>query len=58
MNPINPTTYLKVLEGLIKRANEFGFLSDVIFFYQLKSLNIEGKLEKGKIETSLHKNFG
>ena len=57
MNQINPTTYLKVPEGLIRKANEFGFLSDVIFFYQLKSLNIEGELIKGQIETSLNKNF-
>lgn len=57
MNPINPTTYLKVPEGLIKRANQLGLLSDIIFWYQLKSLNIEGKLVKGQIETSLHKKF-
>jgi hypothetical protein len=58
MNLINPTTYLKVPEGLIKKSNQFGFLPDVIFWYQLKSLNIEGKLIKGKIETLLFKKFG
>jgi len=40
----NPTTVLKVPEGLIKRANGLGLLSDIVFWYQLKSLNIEGKI--------------
>jgi hypothetical protein len=54
----NPTTVLKVPEGLIKRANGLGLLSDIVFWYQLKSLNIEGKIVKGNIEKTLSVKFG
>jgi len=53
----NPTTLLKVPEGLIKRANGLNLLSDIIFWYQLKSLNIEGRIVKGNIEKALCAKF-
>ena len=53
----NPTIILKVPEGLYKRANEKGLLKEVLFYYQLKSLNIEGRLYSGEISKTLKSVF-
>jgi len=42
----NTKILLKVPEGLIRKANEEKILNDVIFYYQLKSLTIEGHFKK------------
>jgi len=54
---MNPTTFLKVPEGIVKRANQLGIWVDVVFYYQLKSLTIEGILRKGEIEPILVSRF-
>ena len=53
----NPTFILKVPEGLVKKANERGVLNDIIFWYKLKSLKIEGKLYKQDLINKLSKQF-
>jgi len=42
----NPTKILKIPVGLKKQANELGIWSDVVFYYKLKSFNIEGNFPK------------
>jgi len=53
----NPTINLKVPAGIIKRANEKGILSDLLFYYQLKSLNIDGSFKQGQITPLLISKF-
>lgn len=45
---INPTISLKIPKTLYKIANEKNLLSEVIFYYSLKSINKEGFFKKGK----------
>lgn len=53
----NPTKILKVPEGLVRKANIKGIWPDILFFYQLKSLNIDGTIKKGNIESELSMKF-
>jgi len=54
---MNPTVSLKVPEGIVQKANQLGIWVDVLFYYQLKSLNVEGVLKKGEIEPILIDRF-
>jgi biotin operon repressor len=54
----NPTKYLKVPEGLIKKCNEQKLLKEVMFYYMLKSLTIEGRIYKGRVSSSLISKLG
>ena len=42
----DPTTVLKVPEGFLKICRKNKILSDMVFFYQLKSINKEGYFKK------------
>lgn len=53
----NKPLILKIPEGLVKKANQQGILNEVIFWYKLKSINIEGKLEKNKLFYFLSQEF-
>jgi len=46
----NPTIILKVPEGIVRKANEVGVLSNLLFYYKLKSIKIDGFF---KIETAI-----
>lgn len=51
---------LKVPEGLVEKSNKLGVLSEVLFYYQLKSLNKQGHFrEASEIieQTKLSKSF-
>ena len=49
MTQSNPTKLLKIPEDLFRLANKQKILQDVIFYYHVKSLNVEGALPFGKI---------
>lgn len=46
---MNPTKLLKVPPGAYKKANEMGILNEFLFYYSLKSINIEGCFPRGSI---------
>lgn len=57
MTKSNPTKLLKVPEGLFCLSNKQKILSDVIFYYHLKSLNVEGVLPFGQIIHLIRSHF-
>jgi DNA-binding Lrp family transcriptional regulator len=46
-NQFNPTILLKIPEGAYKSANEKGILDELLFYYDLKSLNPHGFFSRG-----------
>ena len=45
----NPTISLKIPYGCFKIANKRGILSDLIFYYQLKSIRVDGYFKRGQV---------
>lgn len=51
----NPHYLLKIPTGAFAAANELGILSDLVYYYQLKSMNINGVFRRGCIKNIAQK---
>lgn len=47
-------TFVKVPEGIVKKSNQLGLLNELVFFYKLKSMKIEGEFTIQEIAFSLN----
>lgn len=54
----SPLIRLKVPQGLVKKANQLKVWNDVLFYYKMKSLRVEGSFHKSEVVKVVSGRFG